>query len=43
MEPTPPAVLIYLRLSTPDSTNHASIDRQRQDCLSLAESLALTG
>ena len=43
MEPTPPAALIYLRLSTPDSTNHASIERQRQDCLSLAESLALTG
>ena len=41
MEPSPLVALIYLRLSTPDSTEHASIDRQRQDCRRLAGSLAL--
>ena len=41
MEPSPRVALIYLRLSTPDSTEHASIDRQRQDCRDLADSLSL--
>lgn len=43
MTPSPPVALTYLRLSTPDRTDHASIDRQREDCLALTEHLTLTG
>ena len=43
MTPSPPVALTYLRLSTPDRTEHASIDRQREDCLALTEHLTLTG